>query len=291
MSEIRKRKTLWTLAGIALLTGVSLLAFAGELEPPGPPAPTMKDLDTVEARTPIRASDLPLSITLPGSYYLVEDITASAGGISIGTTCVTIDLNGFALYGAGFAGDGISTVAGVENVEIRNGVVFSWGQDGIDMTNATNVRLLDLRVTDNVGNGVVLGDDSVLRDSTINGNTGNGVELVGQGSLVQDNVIHSNTMSGIWVDGDAHQIRDNSITANQTYGIFVTNFSDSQIIVDNLFTNNVTLSLEFTEFSVGHVVARNIGTRSGPNYNQLAGDWGPVSTAAAATNPAGNINN
>src|ERR1700733_5595894 len=71
----------------------------GSLTPPGAPAPTMLTLSQVEPRTPI--STAPYFITLPGSYYLTTNLMISSGNnaIVIETNNVTIDLNGFTIFG------------------------------------------------------------------------------------------------------------------------------------------------------------------------------------------------
>ena len=100
------RKTVVATVVLLALGAVYLIAQAGDLEPPGAPAPTMKTLDEVEARIPIHQADIPLTITQPGSYYLAEnlDLTglpdpANTTAIEITVDNVTVDLNGFAITG------------------------------------------------------------------------------------------------------------------------------------------------------------------------------------------------
>jgi hypothetical protein len=96
----------------------------GSLTPPGAPAPTMKSLDQIEARTPI--SSAPFTITQPGSYYLTTNVTVSSGdAIIIATNGVTLDLNGFIINStaASAAGTGILLNSGLRNVTIANGFI------------------------------------------------------------------------------------------------------------------------------------------------------------------------
>src|SRR6478735_5297203 len=75
----------------------------GALTPPGAPAPTMKSLDQVEARTIVNSTNTPgdasntFIISAPGSYYLTGNLTGVSGksGIQINADDVSLDLNGF----------------------------------------------------------------------------------------------------------------------------------------------------------------------------------------------------
>src|SRR5208282_2069453 len=81
-----------------LLTAPSGLSQGSLTPPPGPPAPTMKSLDQIEARTAITNTASLVTISQPGSYYLTHNLTVSTGdGIDINTNGVTLDLNGFTI--------------------------------------------------------------------------------------------------------------------------------------------------------------------------------------------------
>jgi hypothetical protein len=99
----------------------------GSLTPPGAPAPTMKSLDQIEARTPI--SSAPFTITQPGSYYLTTNVTVSSGyAIAITANNVTLDLNGFTIASTAPVASGDTAIllsGSLTNLAIRNGHISS----------------------------------------------------------------------------------------------------------------------------------------------------------------------
>ncbi|WP_372807807.1 right-handed parallel beta-helix repeat-containing protein [Pontiella sp.] len=111
---------------------IALAAFAafathalaqGSLTPPGAPAPTMKTLSQIEARTPISAAT---TITQPGSYYLTAEISVAGGnGITISADEVTLDLNGFTIRSTAVSasGYGIFVNGTRRNIAIANGFI------------------------------------------------------------------------------------------------------------------------------------------------------------------------
>ena len=112
--------------------GIQSLPAQGPLSPPGAPAPTMKTLDQIEARTPI--SGLPIRISQPGSYYLTRSFTLTAaslsgftGAIEINTGNVTVDLNGFT----------ISSTAEVQNQSAISVTNFTTPSRSIRIINGT----------------------------------------------------------------------------------------------------------------------------------------------------------
>ena len=109
---------LWT----AMILHPSTLIAQGSLTPPGAPAPTMKTLQQVEPRVPI--SSAPFTITQPGSYYLTTNLTLSGGdAITIATSGVTLDLNGFTISSTANPASGTAILLSdaLKNVAILNG--------------------------------------------------------------------------------------------------------------------------------------------------------------------------
>ena len=165
-------------AAVALVPLLTLLSTPsgfsqGPLTPPGPPAPTMKSLDQVEARIPIDATRTPgddnsqFRITQSGSYYLTGNIMGVSGknGILVGavseTIVVTIDLNGYSVTGVPGSLSGIVTLGGPP-VTIRNGFVMNWGNSGISL--GSRARVEGVTAEANGGEGIVTQASSLVID-------------------------------------------------------------------------------------------------------------------------------
>ncbi|HVZ93645.1 MAG TPA: right-handed parallel beta-helix repeat-containing protein [Phycisphaerales bacterium] len=199
------KNALGVLSLVALLA--SSAALAGDLNPPlGVISPTMKDLQTVEPRTPISNATTPgdadstFSITAPGSYYLTGNVVGASAknGIKIAATGVTLDLNGFSLIGVPGSLDGVRVAIAVYGITIRNGVIRDWGSDGIDALTGSNVPIIveSVHARQNAVNGIGAGAASIIRQCLATNNTGDGI-VAGHSSIVSSCQCTSNSGDGI----------------------------------------------------------------------------------------------
>ena len=193
----RNSERIFILAGICVLTALSVMVYGGSLEPSAPPGPTMKSLDQLEPRTPI--SSLPVIIRNSGSYYLTRHLTGGEGNaINIQADNVTVDLNGFALTGDANSGSAVAVVNPQKSVCIQNGTIRELAGDGISAANADNSMLLDLRVSNSGGPGLSIGDGCVVNRCSLKNNSAG--ELVADNSYIVTNcTARSNGSNGITV--------------------------------------------------------------------------------------------
>ena len=220
-------------------------AFAqGSLTPPGAPAPTMKSLAQIEPRTPI--SSLPYAITNAGSYYLATNVTGISGtdGITVSAGDVTIDLNGFALFGVSGSHSGIFISNSYTNVTVRNGSLSGWGYSGVDAASAnpSGVLLEHLSASGNNNFGIFTGN-SVVRDCVCQ-NNGEGGVYVSSASLISGcSLIHNTNIyaagivafgdcmardcqlgfnyNGVVTYGGRCQVHDSQINSNAVDGFYI----------------------------------------------------------------------
>ena len=105
---------------------VSTCLGQGALTPPGAPAPVMKSLDQIEARTAITNTASLITVSQPGSYYLTHNLTVSTGdAVDINANGVRLDLNGFTISStaASASGNAILLSSGLKNISIANGFI------------------------------------------------------------------------------------------------------------------------------------------------------------------------
>ena len=161
LSSITNRFNTFLLVLIALMAAaiIAILANranAGSLDPPGPPASTMRNV----IFQPASCAGFPIVISQPGSYQLGGDITGCTGkdGIEIATSNVTLDLDGHNVNGGG---TGSGSLAGIKNTGangqliVKDGHVQQWGGSGIDLTGSSVAQVDHMVATYNGGYGIV----------------------------------------------------------------------------------------------------------------------------------------
>lgn len=272
-----KRLVAEVCVGVGLCTGIVL---AGDLTPPaGPVTGTFKTLTAVEPRIAVNAVNTPgdassiFVINQPGSYYLEGNVFGVAGksGIQIASNNVTLDLNGYTLYGGFGTLDGVSVFAFRRNVVIRNGLLFDWNQHGVFAQMASG--LIENLVVLNSGgwgvycdnfayaaqisncqtvfNGLKVGatggiyaDSAVVESCVSTYNSGAGIQVMNR-SVVRNNRCDENGDNagvgslgrGIYVTGDGNRIEDNAVTKSPI-GVEAT--GSGTLLVGNSVRNSAT---------------------------------------------------
>ena len=266
--------SLRTLVMAALLCAAHATSFAqGPLNPPGPPMPTMKTLVEMEPRTHI--TSLPYTITASGSYYLTTNLNGGGAGkgIVVQASGVTIDLRGFTILNCTV---GISAGPGVRGVTVHNGMVSGCTGTGIDLGAVNKVRLEDVIVCNNGGDGASVGSASIVTLCTAVANGARGLALDSGGAVFRC-VAQSNSASGITVTSNC-QVTDNTCERNGSgagqAGVLTTGFGNR---VEGNSCND-SAAHGFKIDGTGNLVIRNNACRNvagdyavsmGNNYGQV----------------------
>ena len=207
----------------------------------------MLTLSQVEPRTPI--SSLPFTITTSGSYYLTGNLSpgVNQNGIIVAADNVTIDLNGFTLFGGGGGSGGrqIWSSTARQNVVIRDGTLRNWPGSGVNFYDSGSV----LTTVENI-------------QSISNGFTGIAVK---NGSHVKDCLTVGNGIRGILVDNDT-LVEHCKASGNLSLGIGAG--TGCQLLNNLSETNGTGLSIT----GPNNTVSGNIVKFNTVNYNIAQGN-------------------
>jgi len=225
-----RRNSIPLIAAAAAVSAAGLL-IAGPLNPPpGPVAPTYKTLSEVEPRIAINSANTPgdansvFTITQPGSYYLTSNLPALPGrhGIKITSGGVTLDLNGFEIFGSEASLSGVYCLAaGGAQVSIRNGTIRNCGDFGV-YCSVTGSLIEDIHATHNSTGGIFLSGSGirVTRCAALQ-NGQYGIASSVSFSTVTDCIAEQNTGTGI-------SLNDGTVT-----GCYVTENTGGGIAVNS----------------------------------------------------------
>ncbi len=150
----------------------------------------------VSAGYKIAISQLPFTISQPGSYIVTQNLTGS-NGITIQASNVSIDLNFFAVTGnTGNNASGITITGNRTGIVIYNGYINGWGEDGISAASATSFIGMNLQLLNNEGDGLICGDACTLENCHALNNGLDGLDTGNQGK-VNHCIATSNLDTGI----------------------------------------------------------------------------------------------
>ena len=184
----------------------------------------MKSLDQIEARTPISAA--PFNISTSGSYYLTQNLNVTSGSaVTISTSNVTLDLNGFTISStespAG-SSSGIAIASGLANITILNGLItgnVTYGGGSYSGTGFGN----GIAYTGTAPSSTRVQGVSVFRCLT------HGINLGFNGSTIQTCTVNTAGGYGIYADSVFNSAGLNCGSG----GIFANNAQDSTGTANN----------------------------------------------------------
>lgn len=202
--------------------------------------------------TPGDAAGFPITISRPGSYILKGNLTVpneNTHGIVITTSHVTIDLNGFAIFGptdcssgltpcarAG-SGNGITTALVPQfNITIRNGTIQGLGHGGVNIHGDSHL-IERLHVRSNGGGGIRVTQSadlggSIVQHNTVQRNAYAGIETYG--GVITNNIVDVN-FHAIRVFAGHALVSHNVVTRNAGDALYLTGQSG---YLENVFTGN-----------------------------------------------------
>ena len=134
-----------------------------------------------------------IKILKSGSYFLAANIVSQLIGapiISVNANNVTINLNGFTIFGPG----GTGTATGINAL----------GDSGVTIVNGVITRI--------PGAGIVLGSSSIASDVQIINNSGDGIKCTAS-CLISGNIITGNLGTGLNFATDVTSGYENNIIA------------------------------------------------------------------------------
>jgi parallel beta-helix repeat protein len=183
------------------LAAVTMLGFAASVG-------AVDGIIEINQAKVLAAGPFPYTIGASGSYRLTGNLTAPAGKDAIDVTAsnVTIDLNGFTIFGGGNFG-GINATSGHVGTTVENGTVTGF-QDGVTVRDNSIVK--SVHADSNSNAGIAAGLNSVIEGCTANSNA-SGIQC-SSGCMISANTLNNNSFEGIFISGTNSLIIRNTIS-------------------------------------------------------------------------------
>lgn len=245
--------------------------------------------------TPDDVPGFPITLDSPGAYRLtsvLEVLDANAHGIEVTSDYVSIDFNGFTLFGhnevpisthvCSLPGSGIGIFApAAKGVVARNGRVRGMSSVGIYAT-GNETRIERMIAERNCGSAIAIGDDGSVIDSQVRANAGHGI-YAGSGSRVRDSVAEQNSAYGIRADAGS-VVTGCVASANGWSGIVVGGSGGGVVVASSVAGNGWN-----TSSSAGiSVPAGAVATHNSAAGNSGVGISGNATAGVGQNTAAGN---
>lgn len=249
-----KTSFLCALAMVCAATAVALATIGPLVPPAGAPASSGKttqeiytkltEIDALiepgEARIPINDFTAPPSapgvnaaahrISQPGSYHLTGNLSvpSSKSGITIASSDVTIDLNGYSIASS----NGAYGIYVPNESSVVNCSAIANSGAGFQIGSSRGGVVINCIASNNGSDGICAGLSAVITGSSVVENTDGGI-FANSGSVVRQNAVTSNSTIGIEVVDDT-LVEGNSVSACTADGIKAANIC---LILKNLVVN------------------------------------------------------
>ena len=245
---------------------------------------------------PIFNADLPLAISIPGRYYLAEDIdyAGTSDAITIGTDDVFLDLNGYTLNYTGVTAsiDGVMISPSRTNIQVTNGAITNFTGSAIDDDSGNNLIFSHLNFANMTGNALVTGSSSrnIIVDNVndsgsrmlcnLSGTNMRITKCFSEGAtddgiafqnivncVVTDSIAHTAGGTGIEILGTSRNVLHQRLIANGCgalgLGTNVAGLDVGRIILDCQAIGNVSDGIDYD--NTEGILMRNISSGNGRN--------------------------
>jgi hypothetical protein len=194
---------------------------------------------------PSRASANPsCNTSQTASVVLTGDLSCNGtSGILVGASGITIDLNGFTVSGDGTVGTvGIRNNGGFAGVKIIHGTIAGFNS-GIEISNGADKNTIQgIDVRSSIGDGIIAFDNIdglTIKDTSLVGNTLNGINIAGATGLKLDAVDCNANGVGIHLGSVASAKLNDVVSAGAVHqGLLVDGTSSGMTITKSSFLRN-----------------------------------------------------